>query len=383
MNWPKTIVIGGLDAARRAAEALADGDRSVLHLSEPTEEDLRNALVEKAEAVAIVVRGDVVALRYALLVEHLQPGVRLVVTIFDRTVADQLIRVIPNCQVTSPADTAVPTIIAACLGAEVPRRSRLARLTHGLAGQGRAHDGASRILLVGMTGLLTALAAEWILAATVLHRNGAEALYTAARLVSTVGLADEGHAPAWYLVVSGLGMMFTIWFAALFTAGVVERSLSERSAGIVGTRTLPTRGHVIVVGLGQVGLRLCLALRDLGVPVVAVERNPQAGNLRLAKAAKIPVLIAHAEDRAVLDRLRLHRARALAAMGADELDNVEVAIAALATSPGLKVVLRAGDNDVISETRSLFPIGAVCDISALTAVAVVERIVTSVIQPPA
>ncbi|KAB2388835.1 hypothetical protein F9B16_02665 [Actinomadura montaniterrae] len=113
-----------------------------------------------------------------------------------------------------------------------------------------------------------------------------------------------------------------------------------------------------------------MALRHLHIPVLAVERDPWATNLRLAKAAGIPVLIAHAEDRAVLGRLSLHRARAFAAMGADDLDNVEAAIAALALEPDLRVVLRAGDNTVISETRSLFPIGDVCDISAMTAAAV-------------
>jgi hypothetical protein len=39
------------------------------------------------------------------------------------------------------------------------------------------------------------------------------------------------------------------------------------------------------------------------------------------------------------------------------------------------VVLRAGDNDVITETRSLFPIGAVCDISAMTALSVADAVI--------
>jgi Trk K+ transport system NAD-binding subunit len=127
---------------------------------------------------------------------------------------------------------------------------------------------------------------------------------------------------------------------------------------------------VVVIGLGQVGLRLCIELRRLGISVVAVERDPRAVNLRLARAAKVPVLIAHAEDREVLKKLSLHRARALAAMGSEDLDNIEVAIAALALAPDLRVVLRAGDDDVITETRSLFRIGEVRNVSALTAFAV-------------
>jgi hypothetical protein len=74
------------------------------------------ALTSEVGAVAILVRGDVTALRYALLVEHLLPEVRLVVTLFDQTVAEQLVRVVPNCQVISPANVAVPSIIGACVG---------------------------------------------------------------------------------------------------------------------------------------------------------------------------------------------------------------------------------------------------------------------------
>jgi Trk K+ transport system NAD-binding subunit len=103
-------------------------------------------------------------------------------------------------------------------------------------------------------------------------------------------------------------------------------------------------------------------------------------NLRLAKAAQVPVLIAHAEDRAVLKRLSLHRARALAAMGADDLDNIEVAIAALAVAPDVRIVLRAGEDDVIAETRSLFTIGQVRDVSALTAFAVTASLAGEAVQ---
>jgi voltage-gated potassium channel Kch len=159
-------------------------------------------------------------------------------------------------------------------------------------------------------------------------------------------------------------------FTAVFTAGVINRLLSSRSIAIIGSRTVPTRDHVVVIGLGQVGLRLCIELRRLGISVVAVERDPRAVNLRLARAAKVPVLIAHGEEREVLKKLSLHRARALAATGSEDLDNIEVAIAALALAPDLRVVLRAGDDDVITETRSLFRIGEVRNVSALTAFAV-------------
>lgn len=114
--------------------------------------------------------------------------------------------------------------------------------------------------------------------------------------------------------------------------------------------------------LGRSGFACASSYVSSACQLSRVERNPRAVDLRLFRRANIPVLIAHGEDRVVLERLVLQRARALAAMGADDLDNVEVAIAALAVAPELGVVLRAGESDVIAETRSLFSIGEVCDV---------------------
>lgn len=402
---PHAVVVGNIEVARRTCSELVAHGFVVTHLLHPTDSEMRAALTSAVSAVAILVRGDVTALRYALLVEHLLPEVRLVVTLFDQTVAEQLVRVVPNCQVTSPANVAVPSIIGACVGPDVlavaslggeptmvlaagegierrqwPRRGWLHRLPGALSGRLRPHDDATRILFIGLSGLASILVLDWLLAVTALHETGIRAWYIATRVVATVGPGDaDAHAPGWYQVFASISMLLTIVFTAVFTAGVINRLLSSSSIGIIGSRTVPTRDHVVVIGLGQVGLTLCIELRKLGISVVAVERDPGAVNLRLAKAAKVPVLIAHAEDREVLNKLSLHRALALAAMGAKDLDNVAVAIAALAVAPDLRVALRSGDDDVITETRSLMRIGEVCNVSALTAYAVTLGLVG---QPP-
>jgi voltage-gated potassium channel Kch len=393
---PNVLVIGDIEAARLACSALSDRGADVTHLLTPSDLEVRVALASGVDAVAILLRGDVTALRYALLVAHLRPGIRLVVTMFDRTLGVQLQRAVANCEVTSPADIAVPAIIGACLGEKVlavygsatglrilrevpdgpesipyvgePRTlSTLARLVRG---QMRPQDDASRILVAGFVGLLSILAADWLLG-MFLGEGAIDSFYSASRVVATVGPGvDEATSPRWYLVVSGVFMLAAIAFTAVFTAGIVNRLLSSRSIALLGRRTLPRRDHVVVVGLGQVGLRLATKLATMGHPVVVVERDPPPSNLRIAKAAGIPVVLGNASERAVLDRLALGRARALAAMGSQDLDNVEVAITARAVAPDLAIVLRAGEDDAITETQSLFAVGQVRDVSALTAASV-------------
>ncbi|HEX7718158.1 MAG TPA: NAD-binding protein, partial [Marmoricola sp.] len=197
----------------------------------------------------------------------------------------------------------------------------------------------------------------------------------AARVVTTVGPGEadvEGR--TWYLLLASGFMLLTVIVTAVFTAGVVDRVRSARSLALVGRRVPPRRDHVVVVGLGQVGIRLAMALRQLRVPVLAIERDADATNLRLARTSGVPVLTGQGQDVEVLRRVGVRRARAVAAMSSGDLDNVEVAIAASAVAPEIPIALRAGESAVIAETRSLFRIGEVRDVSGLTAASVVARL---------
>jgi Trk K+ transport system NAD-binding subunit len=395
------VVIGDTVVAQRVCRALTDGGAEVVRLCEPSDDDLREATTAEPSGVAILLHDDVACLRYALAVAHLCPQVRIVVSVFDRTVAEQLRRVLPACVVASPADIAAPTLAAACLGPDLvavwpsadgpvgirrtdagfeahayrlPRRIRWRARLGRLRGQLRPHDGGSRILLAGLVGLVAILVADWWWLAAWHDEDAVDAFYDAARVVATVGPADADEMPRTYRLFAALAMLATIVFTAVFTAGIVHRMLNERPFGLIGHRAPPRDGHVVVVGLGQVGLRLCVALRSLGVGVIAVERDPAADSLRIAKEHRIPVLVAHGGDRGVLARLRLHRAVALAAVGSNDLDNIAVAITALAVAPQLRVVLRAGDGEAIAETRSLFQIAEIRDVTALSTTYVVRAL---------
>ena len=256
-----------------------------------------------AAGVAVLLHDDVEALRYALAVAHIAPTAPLVVTIFDQTVSEQLVGFLPHCHVTSPAQLAAATLVAPCLepdalairrigerttalrrsGEHIVEISLGARSAGTLARPGRPGDRSAAparhgypLLFAGLLGILAVLLGDWAWLTLVAGHAPAEAFQEAARIVATVGPASAAGAPTYYLLATSVAMLVTIVLTAAFTAGVVDRLLGPRLVGLVGARALPRSGHVIVVGLGQVGLRLCQELQRLGVAVVGVERDPQA-----------------------------------------------------------------------------------------------------------
>jgi len=79
-------------------------------------------------------------------------------------------------------------------------------------------------------------------------------------------------------------------------------------------------------------------------------------------------VIGRGADPSLLRRLSLNRALALAAVTADDLQNIKVALAGRAEAQGLRIVLRAGSNATGGETRSLEPLGHVRDVHRIGAV---------------
>ncbi|MEV0743477.1 NAD(P)-binding protein [Streptomyces sp. NPDC050549] len=394
------VVIGETHLASRVCATLHAGPHAIQHLARPRDEDLRTALSTRPHGVAVLLHDDVAALRYALALAHLSPLTPLIATVFDRTVADELSRLLPQCDVTSPADLVAPALAGPCLDpavVAVQRHGDLIRAVrenqHALRAEDwhqkprarwrtranwalrqlRPHDAGTRLLIVGMLAVLVALMGDWAWLAGHGH-PASEAFFDAARVVAGVGPAVAPAGAHAYHVFAGLAMLGTVAFSALFTAGVVDRMLGPRLIGLVGPRTLPRSGHVIVVGMGQVGMRLCVELRSLGIPVVGVERDPQASAARLARNTGVPVMTGDGGDRHVLERLRLGSARALAAVGSDDLDNIAVAIAAHGVSANTRVLIRAGQHEAIAETRSLLPMGTVRDVTGMAAAYIVARL---------
>lgn len=386
----RILLIGNDEMTGVTERALTAAGAKVTYLRDPHDRAIRRALEGSVDAVVIISNDDHVSLRLALVVENVRPGVQLVVTIFGSTVASQLRRTVANARVMSMAEMAVPSLAGPCFderllsvarqdggfagvqaGADGPelvsleahKPSRRQRLLTQLGSLGNPFDVSARILMAGLLGLLTLLVLDATVLAVVLGEPIVNAFYAATKTIVTVGpnpLIDEGSSVL--KVFSALTMLTALAFAAILTAGIVNRLIDPRLIAILGRRAIPRRDHVVVVGLGQVGLRLSLLLRELGVPVLVVESDPDNHHVKRAKEYGIPIVLGRGGSRFLLRRLSLGRARALAAVTSDEVENISVVVAAIGMREDLRTLLRAGRGDVINETSALFKIGVVRDV---------------------
>jgi Trk K+ transport system NAD-binding subunit len=388
----RILLLGEGDLTEETHAALEAAGAESVRLEDPGAEELRAALAERADAVAVVSRDDAWPLRAALLVRHLDEDVPIIATIFDPAMGRELEQEIGNCTIASLAEIVAPSLAGPCLGEElaavlpgdppsgltwnggepdvapVPEvRARRARaLATAIL---KPFDHSAALVFFGAVGLFFILVAETIAAAVVLEQHVVDSFYGAVKTLVTVDPNPEvQNGPKWFKVTISLSMLVALLFAAAFTGGLVERLIGRNLTGLLGRRAVPRSDHVIVVGLGQVGLRLCMLLRECGISVAAIDDRPDGENVGQARRLGLPVIIGRGADPSLLRRLSLERALALAAVTADDLENIKVALAARAECRDLRIVLRAGSNATSGETSSLERLGQVRDVHRIGAV---------------
>lgn len=387
------LLIGQGDLADEVRGALDALDEDVVRLLEPTQREVEEVFERGPVQRAVVVSGeDAFALRSALMVRDADAEVELLMTYFDPATAGELCDRIGNCRITSMAGIVAPTLAAPCvdedLGAmqvvdgrvvgqvvdgesvrevevDVPDRNRLRALVTALM---RPYDKSGALLLYGAIGIVAILLIETVSATLVLPQNVVDAFYGASKTLVTVDPNDKvADGPGWYKTFVAILMLVALVFEAFFTAGIVNRLIDRRLTGLIGRRVVPRRDHVIVVGLGQVGLRLCLLLRDCGIAVVAVDPDEEGENVGEAREAGLPVVIGRGADPSLLRRLSIGEALAVAAVTDDDLANLSIAMTARSQREDVRVVLRVGDGRLANETRSLFKVGIVRDVHRIAA----------------
>ena len=122
----------------------------------------------------------------------------------------------------------------------------------------KPYDRSAALLFYGAMGLVLMLVVETAGAMAELQQSFPDALYGSTKSLATVGPNTAvAKGPGWFKLAMVATMLLTLLSAACFTGGLLDRLTSSRLTGLVGLDAVPRRDHVVVVGLGQVGYRLC------------------------------------------------------------------------------------------------------------------------------
>ena len=427
-----TVILPALteNLAPEIAEIRADDDPEcrpvVIAARKLTPAVFEAADLTDADAIAFVDTDDVANVDAALIAREVDPTIRVVLRMFNTVLGAGVTQRLTNCAVLSASEIAAPAFVAAALGDNTPTSIRLSdgqqlmAVDRGSANPGDIRCGlaitgavpeslplqddradlvlvsaygqrqvaprrrprrhplrASRLLLSGglRRVLLTALGGVALGAVAVSAVRGVDAWRAVYLTVLTaLGGADANpleSRPAQVLdlvlVVAGVAVIPAL------TAAVVGVVVKARLAIAAGGLTEPIEDHVVVVGLGNIGTRVLRELHDLGIGVVAVDRNEQARGVQVARDLGIPVIIGNATNPDTLLAASVTTARCLVLVTTADVTNLEGALVGRdlcrRADPGkkLRVLLRLFEEDFARRVKTAFDIDLSRSVSYLAA----------------
>ncbi len=162
-----------------------------------------------------------------------------------------------------------------------------------------------------------------------------------------------------------LGLLVIVQSTLNFGRRVLDKG-SRQEAWQVSLAT--TFGnHVIVCGLGRIGLRVVTRLIEAGYEVVVIEQSFQSRFVARALGMHVPVIVGDASEALALRQAGLTRARAVIADINNDQLNIEIALAARSLRPGMRVILRAFNEDLDRNLEKIFGPDSAFSHSALAA----------------
>ncbi len=259
--------------------------------------------------------------------------------------------------------------------------SRLVRCLHYLRHLGVSLlHAADQRLAIALGALFAVLVASTVILRLAYRLPGGarmpllDAAYFTVETVTTVGYGDFSFRNQGPWLIAGaiclmlLGAMFVAVFFALVTNTLISRRIEES----LGRRRITgLSGHILVIGLGSVGIQVASRLAAAGSDVVVVEKHDSNRHLGQARALGVPVVIADATLPETLDSVSLTSASAVAVLTSDDLANLETGLA-VRDQLGERwdrtpVVLRMFDPQLARSVRHNFGFSYVRSTAALAA----------------
>ncbi|MFI7350209.1 NAD-binding protein [Streptomyces sp. NPDC049936] len=416
-----------------------EGAGRELEATEPTEDVLADAGVERAGALALVYDDDETNIRAALTARRLNPRLRLVLRLYNRRLGQHIEDLLdqsaalatgdggangsgaaePSTTVLSDADTAAPALAATALvgtskivetdglllravernpplpgqvadpglctlallsatsndpagadgsedSGEGPQLLPDAAAVRAATGRGTvaleqvSYSGPSlpagragvppfaelfsrrlRWSLAGLAACVVALAVALML---VTDDHPLHATYVT--LLDLFSINEPAHnADIARQILQLLSGFVGLLLLPVLLAAVLEALGTFRTATALRKPPRGIGGHVVLLGLGKIGTRVLTRLREMDIPVVCVEADPEARGVATARRLRVPVVLGDVTQEGVLEAAKIQRAHSLLALTSVDTTNLEAVLYGRSVRSGLRVVLRLYDDD--------------------------------------
>ena len=111
------------------------------------------------------------------------------------------------------------------------------------------------------------------------------------------------------------------------------------------------RNHIIVMGIGHVGMRVVRALKDMGSEVVAIDLDEPDNPLADLSSLHTPLIEGDGRSLAILEKAGLRHAEALIVCTANDFLNLEVCVRAREINPTMRIVVRMWDTQLSNHLK--------------------------------
>ncbi|MGD8385596.1 MAG: potassium channel protein [Desulfobacteraceae bacterium] len=191
------------------------------------------------------------------------------------------------------------------------------------------------ILLLGTMGYMVLEGWEFL-----------DALYMTVITISTVGYGEVrnvspvGRLFTIFIIFSGMGIIaYILGMAAQVMVDFQMRSLIGRTK--LGLKMRSMKNHYIVCGFGRIGRVISRELHANGIPLVVVEKDPEARHT--LDDENIPYISDDATSEDVLIEAGIERARGVISVVASDANNLFITMTARGLNPKLFILARADE----------------------------------------
>ncbi|MBE7550845.1 MAG: NAD-binding protein [Anaerolineales bacterium] len=315
------------------AELLAQ-DLPVIMGDAESEEVLKKAGIERAKTVVVCTNKEFVNLGIAFRVRELNQRARIILRLFEDELVEDIKTSFKVDVIISRSAVAALSFTYAAIGSEIIETFALGERTYVLA----------RVSIGFHSPLLDCTIAEVAEAqdVTVVCYNCGRTLTIEPDPATVLQAGDN-----------------------LFIFTTIDRLMPFVEYGLSPSNPLPPiESPILVCGLGHTGYRVVTNLLDLGRRVTALDFEPSRLTGRLAEL-NVPLKYGDLRWKSTLLEAGIEQAAAIVVCTEDDMLNLQIALAARALKPVLRVITRIFDDRLGEQLRQTFQIDAVFSTSAL------------------